>query len=214
MNEIDDLQQKKIDLPIWEWPKSGWWLTAASLALGILAVFLKGFTDIKFLYQIALAIAIVALSPIAIKLVIHLGRLLATLIRRLIIFGQLLEELRQTTDNLIRTQETISFFRNNLLQTNFVEILRLQYFKQKLYLVVYRNQEKELEEGNKLVVLDTNDGLIMGYFNVTEVRRDEYIAEVNGSVDPLWMGYLRQTGESEMRVPANLVAILLPKEIV
>ena len=63
--------------------------------------------------------------------------------------------------------------------------------------------------GDIVDVLDQDDNKFMGRFKVTESRENDYYAEGIINIDALWLGYVRQQGETTV-IP-HMVAICIHK---
>jgi hypothetical protein len=62
---------------------------------------------------------------------------------------------------------------------------------------------------DRVEIIDTEDGMSMGQFKVTEIRTDVYYAEEIGHIDPVWSGYIRGKGETEV-IP-HMIAMHIPR---
>ena len=91
------------------------------------------------------------------------------------------------------------------------EIEKTLYYNEILYLLLRKKRGTKLEIGHKVIVLDAQDGGIMGEFKVSEVLSTEYRARAD-FVNPVWLGFVHQDGKAEMPTPPNVLAYFMPKD--
>lgn len=72
------------------------------------------------------------------------------------------------------------------------------------------DNEASLAVGDKVLVVDTADLYEMGTFKVVEKREKQCYAVGGHDVDSLWLGELRETGETSVVV--EKVAILVEQD--
>ena len=82
-------------------------------------------------------------------------------------------------------------------------------FEEGKLVIALEDSESSLDEGDKVLVVDTADFYEMGTFEVVEKRQKECYAVGGADVDGLWLQRLRQTGEKSMIV--QKVAILVTR---
>ena len=147
------------------------------LSPGIVPVVYWGFSIFKYI------ILRVTLYPKVYRLYIHAIRELALLNRGFI-------------DLIKRTSENRYF-----------EIKIASFYDRSYFISIQKRKDLILKKNYKVVVSHISDNRIMGMFQVTDVRKDEYIANNIGMIDPVWAGYIRQRGE--IHINPNLVATYL-----
>jgi hypothetical protein len=81
--------------------------------------------------------------------------------------------------------------------------------KGRLFISLEKLDKPVLQAQDTLIVFDTSDGMLMGSFEITEVRRNAYIAQGVSDIDELWLGEAMQTGPTDI-VP-NMEAIYFPE---
>lgn len=94
----------------------------------------------------------------------------------------------------------------NALASHVFEISRASLDQGKIVIAVRKSLRAALYQDDMLVVVDTEDGLVMGTFTVTEERAEEYYAVGGDDVDRVWLGSMMERIETSM-LP-NKVAIL------
>ena len=93
--------------------------------------------------------------------------------------------------------------------SNIYEISRAAYIQGKLYISIAKKRSRRVSEGETFAVLHKDDGLLMGLFEVKEIRENDVYALGVSNVDPLWLGYIIQRGEAEIN--PSLLAIYVPR---
>ena len=90
------------------------------------------------------------------------------------------------------------------------EIIRVANVNGKMFIVIQKRKTPKIYQGDSMVVVHKEDGLLMGIFQVTEIRLKEIYAQGISDLDAVWSGYVRQRGEVHMT--PNLAAIYIPQE--
>lgn len=90
-----------------------------------------------------------------------------------------------------------------------LHLMRGRIIDGKLYLSIARGAESPLGVDDQIVVIHLADRLTMGMFKIVQVRDADYYAVATSAVDPVWLGQVREVGESSMF--PNMVAIPVPE---
>jgi hypothetical protein len=61
-----------------------------------------------------------------------------------------------------------------------------------LYILLPKVKGVRLQKGNLIVVIDTNDGMAMGFFEIIQIRKSDYLAEGKSGIDALWLGFVKE----------------------
>lgn len=196
------------------WPRLRWrWEFLLSLVPFILAVVTLAFPELVTDPRLAnLRVTIAAASLFGLVLVPLLD--LAT--RAMVIAGRRIGAYPRLHLAATSQHETIADFRRNLSQLlvalyeqPLAEIGGILYENGTLYISIAREQVHDLLRiGDRFVVVDTSDALVMGIFRVTELRTTEYYAQGVAGIDPLWTSYMSGVGHVTM-VP-HMAAIAVP----
>jgi len=152
------------------------------------------------------------LSPILVPNIIWLICSVMIILKRIICYPKLYNITVQKLSDIIKLKDSIIKLSESIESNNTFEITSATcYEKNLLYIAIRKNNNKKLEKFDNILTLDRKDGKIMGLFQITEVKENEYYAEEKSNIDPLWKGYVKQNGEISM-IP-NIIAIYLKKEI-
>jgi hypothetical protein len=88
------------------------------------------------------------------------------------------------------------------------QITKVQFYNNVIYLILSKKRTQNLTIGDEIKVLDTNDGSLMGTFEICENNPTEFRAKVSDYISPLWEGFIRQPGNAESSALPNAMAIL------
>ena len=97
---------------------------------------------------------------------------------------------------------------SNSLSTRIFEIKGAKHQQDKLYILLRKNSELNLNKGDPLLVIDKTDLTFMGQFEITEVLNTGYYAIGVKNIDSVWLGYMREKGETTMM--PNIIAVYVP----
>lgn len=170
---------------------------------GVISLLLLVFTTPSLNTIIGIIVLVFVLSFVVTPLLVYLWQIANVIYKRYVLHDRILDALQ-------KSQNAVQALATQLDRERFIEIHGLQFVKEKLYITI-KKKAAGLQIGNHLVVIDTSDLYPIGYFVISEVRQDDYVA-VGIEIDSLWMGYVRNTGPAEMSVPANSAAMLVPEE--
>ena len=92
------------------------------------------------------------------------------------------------------------------------QILRATYYKEQLGIYVQKLSAPVLERGDRLLVVDVEDFMTIGEFQVDEIRPHEYYAiAIDRAQFAVWIGYIKEQGKHETTPPPHTVAVFIPK---
>jgi predicted DNA-binding antitoxin AbrB/MazE fold protein len=193
-----------------EWPRwkySSKWLTYIASILAIVVFFIPNavffIPNLKLKYRIILAIFFLLL-PVLIQTFLLITKTIVIMFKRINYYPNLYNYYQNDCSKL---REIIELFYYVNIKDKILEIKGAKYQKGDLYIVLKNNSKLNLKEGNKIIVIDKKDLVYLGQFEITEVRNSEYFAVGVRNIDPVWRGYVRQEGETD--IMPNTVAIYL-----
>ncbi len=196
------------------WPKFSWnvtkWFTIGSFVIGALLLIFPDWSEGKFDEYRILAAVLIIMSPFllftAFPWILQAGFVTIKRVRR---YTKLLEAYNAESSKLTELQKTMVAYLQNQINYNKYEI-RLAAFKDgKLYILLPRHSVSRMALGDIAEVIDVRDSLPMGQFIVTEIRDEFYYAVGINHVDQVWLGYVRQQGETKFT--PYLIAIHIPQ---
>jgi hypothetical protein len=99
---------------------------------------------------------------------------------------------------------------NSIADERQFEIIRVANLNGKMFIVIQKRKTPVINQGDSMAVVHKEDGLLMGIFQVTEIKSKEIYAQGISDIDAVWDGYVRQYGE--VHTLPSLVAIYIPQE--
>ena len=208
---MPELLKPKIEWPRWSWRDSGWWLTAFGAIFAAVIFVQPATSKHSFWLRLGISLAWFVSASVVILSVEHLVKTCLVAISRMKAYDGLYDVAEQQTQQMAKAQETILELSQELTSGRRFEIEKTLFYDDGLYVVLRKNRGSRLEEGDRVRVIDTEDGGIMGVFKVNEVRSDGYRARAD-YVNPVWLGFVHQDGKAEMSAPPNTIALLMPKD--
>ena len=183
------------------WPRLEWrnemWLALIPMLLAFLIFFWPELAAQESLHCLRLAVGIpMLLAPIWVPLLTWLFKAGAVLCRRVRSYPTLYRHARSETDRLDEMRRYLFTIARGISNSRSFEISRARWYDSRLFIVFTKSKSSTLNQGDTLVAVHTEDGRAMGVFEVTEVRDHEYYAVGTSNIDPLWLGYVRQHGET------------------
>lgn len=201
-----------LNWPRWRW-LSAQWLGISGLIISSIAFFVQG-PDQPLRIRIFITVAVLVLVTLLLPALVWLWGVATVTYKRVRSYPLLLQHAQRDATKLARAEEALNqaekwIFSLVAIGRKF-ELAKARYDREKLYIVLKVREDLELFKGDILAVIHTDDQRRMGWFTVTEERGDGYYAVGTDSVDPLWMGDMRERGE--VTVLPYMFAILVRRK--
>ncbi len=214
MNERKQKIAKKIIDRELLWPKLHWratpYFTAVSVLIAIILFAFPGLSEGRFdQYRILIAILIILLPFILFTGIPWLYRAIPTIIKRVVYYTEIRRVYLETKKDYTELQKTMVEYLMNQIDCHKLEINLAGFKGGKLYLLLLRKPEVYIELGDIVEVIDSSDYMPMGQFKITEMRSEVYYAEEASHVDKLWLGYVKEHGETKFS--PNITALHIPR---
>lgn len=200
--------------PRWHLPDSAWWFTVWGGVAALITFLFVSFSSVGLFARIIITAFAFLIAPLGVSIFSYGYKLLCYIRKRLSVYDDLYIDWLTLNERLSKANETVLSLGSSVERKNVLELKRVHFFRDKLHVFIKKRRGLSLEEGQLIVVIDISDGLTLGYFRVSEVRQSEYLAQQeDDSIDPLWLGFIKNTGESEMYPPAGSVGLLVSEDI-
>lgn len=148
--------------------------------------------------------------PLAVLSIAYAGRGVKVLMLRISSYNIIVERLVTVSHELGQTKQMVTALvqeQNDLPQFEIERVLR---YGEDVYIRLAFSL-LALELNDRIAVVDRADGMVLGHFDVTEVKREGYQARSVGTLNPVWSGFLRQTTQVDTPPPPGSVALLIAK---
>lgn len=173
--------------------------------MGLVPIFAPNLSDARIYLRYRYVIGIILLSsPFLIPIIYWLGKSAVVLFRRGMFYVSATDSIEDLSNQLAEIKSNIF----DLLQASSYQIFEINvasFVKGSIYLSISNQDGPVLSIGDKLSVVDLDDAMMLGVFEVMQIRTSDYYARASGFVDPLFSGYIRQQQQTEM-LP-NIVAM-------
>ena len=196
------------------WPKLHWrattYFTVVSGLLTILLFAFPGLSEGRFdQYRILIAVLIIIFPFILFTGIPWLYRAIPTIVKRVIYYTEIRRGYLETKKDFTELQKTMAEYLMNQIDCHKLEINLAGFKDGKIYLLLLRKSEVNVELGDIVEVIDSRDYMRMGQFKITEIRSEVYYAEEASHVDKLWLGYVKERGETKFS--PNMTALHIPR---
>jgi hypothetical protein len=205
----------KWEWPRWNWRDAGLWFTISGTIISFLTYIVPSLPRRPLQTRLIIAGVTFVASGLVFLFLAHLCRVLRVAWGRLQAYQELSDLAERRWEKIAqieeqRDREAFQYqeaIRDLLVMTGAkrFEMDRTQYYDNTLYIVLKKLRGIKLEKKHKVSVFDMETYNILGVFEVTEERDNKYWARNVGQIDPVWLGYAREPGNSE--APPNTVAI-------
>ena len=212
---VNDQKAQEHFPPPLEWPKIKWqaevWWTIFPSLLGIILFFFPQLTANSTLAQYRLIIGVpLALAPLIVPFVLWLLMVCKVVIERANYYSSLQLKADQAIDDVEHLRKSYFDLAKQIADERQFEIISVANVDGKMFILIQKRKTPKVHQGDSMIVVHKEDGLLMGIFQVIEVRSKEIYAQGISNLDAVWSGYVRQQGE--IRMTPNLAAIYIPQE--
>jgi hypothetical protein len=196
-------KEKKTEWPKWQKWESAWWFTFIGAICGLVLLVFPSLIDAPLWIRLIVVIGMVLL-PLVISSVRYLFQISSVILSRVHNYSNLYTMFEQSSRVILSLMKQLIAIRG-------FEIDRVSNYNHDLYITFKKKKGITLQQGDLVSVIDTREGIIMGSFQITEIRENEYRAKNSGYIDPVWRGYIYQAGKAESVPPPDTIAIHLPQ---
>ena len=227
---MENLSSSKVSWPRWTWHGSEWWFATLGTLFSLLIFVYPGLSGHRLGPRIAIAVLAFVLAPLLALTIIHLFKTCGVLRSRMASYNHLhqvigdkdrllesrsqeLSDIIEQKDRQIAQAQAIILELWEIAGIRKVEIEKTVLYNGQLYVVLRKRRGLRLVVSHKVTVLDINTGGVMGIFEVTEERGNEYWAKSSGVVDAVWLGFVQQSGNTQAPPPPETVAFYVPREV-
>lgn len=192
----------------WHWPKSGLLFTIASGIISIIVViFVNAFSEWLLAIRIAVVVGAFIL-PLFVAFMVQSSARLIVSIRRAHNYPITLQKLAEARNATEKHKQLITRLLGERRRWLMFAISGAYVFEDRPLIHIEKKRGTTIGTADTFSVVDENSGQHYGTFTYLESRREHYVAESNGDIDPLWHGYLRENPGTEMPVPPGMCAVL------
>jgi hypothetical protein len=198
--------------PTLSWPKWDWRfnlsLSVISAVIALVIFFFPGFaTENSKLQVIRITVGFVfALFPIFVPGFLWCWNAGRVLCQRIGNYPRLHQYAQRGRDELTELYGFVSSYIQNEFSNRAFEITAAMCGHDDFYIILKKRESPKLVEGSRLAAIDTKDGKLMGWFEVTEERSTGYYARNVSHLDIVWKSYVLKLGESHV-IP-HIIAFL------
>ncbi|HRH41244.1 MAG TPA: hypothetical protein PKY82_06325 [Pyrinomonadaceae bacterium] len=190
----------------------GWLVLLLSVLFGIFGI-VALFSDLGFSQEVTQYRYYILLLSLSLASLIVLVWLLVVTILENIKFQEKINKLEKNEQSLIHSQQAILSLLQEITKHREFEIIKVQFYENSVYIILSKKKTQSLIIGDEIKVFDTEDGKVLGIFEISENKTTTFTAKVNGFIDAVWSGYIHNQGNAETSAPPNTIAILFPKEV-
>jgi hypothetical protein len=201
---------ERLVFPIISW-RSEFWLAFIPFAFSLVPLAFPNLPNLDWYKERGTSFAIILfLFPFLIPLTIWVVRSFVVSVKRIHKFSLLFAEnekhkgeVREIRQNVSELLERMSGQKAFDVSSAFIGQ------KNDFYILMPMVKGVKLQKGNVLVVVDTHDGMAMGFFEIIQIKAHEYLAEGKSGIDPLWLGYVKE--QRNVSVLPYFIAVYVPQ---
>ncbi|TWU61112.1 hypothetical protein V7x_54240 [Crateriforma conspicua] len=201
-----DEDAPELEYPKYQWPTSGWWFTIVGTLFGGIVFLAPNAIDMPILSRVLLFVA-VAIAPAAVIFASTFLRRFVTFFRRGKNYEIALSNIAQLRDEISRGTQLTNLLLQERQNTRALQIEHGYYYDNYAYISLHRKKGFAVAVGDVLTVVDQTNGRNLGDFQITELKPKTYVGKATGDIDPLWLGYIVQTGTTPSAPPPDSLAI-------
>ena len=213
MSKTNQKTEREMTFGELSWPKPQWrvtrYLTIVSTLVAIVVFVIPGLSGGDFESRRIVIAVIVIVIPLVVSTGIPwLYRAIRVIVKRVSYYSEIRRIYLETRKDFMELQKAMAGYLMNQVGRDELEIQLAAFKNGKIFLLLSRKAEVNIELGDVVEVVDNRDYKSMGQFRITEIRGEVYYAEEVSHVDKLWLGYVKIRGET--RFLPNMIAIRMP----
>lgn len=214
MKKTTDKSQKtfyRLDFPSIAW-RSDYWPGLIGFFIGLIPLFFPNLTDIDWYrtYRIPIGIILV-LMPAIIPIFLWVWRTLDIASKRICQFPELFENYNLVEQEKQDLQRNFYCLLTGLPEKEGVELVAAEFQKSRYVITIRKMRSEKFQKGDLVAVVDRRDNLVLGNFEIIQIRSGDYIAENRNSINPVWAGDIREKGT--ISILPNLFAYKIPQGV-
>lgn len=202
----------------WSWGNAEWWSglfgAVATGAFLILPASQDTLAKGSLFYRVFFA-ALIFIVPYVLRFAWFFGKRLLLLFWKANWYDTVFGAFERQRTEKEQMQEVAMQLRQQLYANRQFEIGSVRFYNDQIYITLVKSKgATKLSSGDRLSVLGTEDGALMGNFEVKEDKPKEYLAIEVNSMAPIWEGLVREAakaGNFETLPPPLCVALFLVK---
>lgn len=199
---------REIVYPRLAWPRTGWWFTVLGTLIGITIVLYPDITSLKLTHRVAIAVGLIILPGLMVIL-LCLAKVIIVFFRRAVNFDALLTEINGLEQKLESAQFAVGRLIQERANRNAYPIVFCYTYENRTFIGLRKKKGPTISDGQKVTVIDTQTGYVMGHFCVMRQTDDHYLCEREGYMDALWLGNIKQHGSQHSEAPPEALAIAI-----
>lgn len=213
MSKTNQKTEREMTFGELSWPKPQWrvtrYLTIVSTLLAIVVFVIPGLSggDLES-RRIVIAVIVIVIPVVVFTGIPWLYRAIRVIVKRVSYYSEIRRIHLETRKDFMELQKAMTGYLMNQVGRDELEIQLAAFKNGKIFLLLSRKAEVNIELGDVVEVVDNRDYKSMGQFRITEIRSEVYYAEEVSHVDKLWLGYVKIRGET--RFLPNMIAIRMP----
>lgn len=196
--------------PSFRWKDSGWWFTVSGTTAALLFFLVPRGAALDVRGRLLVCFSLL-LAPSGLLLLRYLASAAKMIVVRIFYYSKVYALFEQSLARAAALEQHLSEYVGD--QTRY-EILAVQWHRERgdVYLVIQKKSGKPRDIGAWFTAYDRSDGRLMAELEIIEVRDRGYLAKVNGYIDPLWLGEVRDRDMPEIPPPPEVWAYIRPRQ--
>lgn len=199
-----------IPWPSWRWEGSGWWQTIAASILAAATLIAPALSTKPLFERLVLLLGAFVVAPLVVLTITYIARVLRVVVLRALAYERVVQQSIEAQHELTATKTMLSSAVRGQHQLPTFEITSILKYGGNIYLNLSLGLDA-LSSGDQIALVDTTDGMLLGEFEVTNVKQSGYQAKGTRPPNPVWLGYLRESNQMELPPPPGAVALLVAK---
>lgn len=202
--------QNRLDYPRLRWPASGWWFTAVGTLISVALVLFPGVTGLTGRNRLVLILLLISV-PGAIVLSLHVTTRARVFVRRALRYGAFQDAIESLEGQLGAAERSLSSILEERKRRNAFGVAYCYGFENRTFIALRKKKGPAVTPGAEVAVVEQGSKSLLGKFKVLKDDGSYYVCELDGFMDALWLGHVKQSGAQRSEAPPEAVAWVLPE---
>ena len=161
--------------PRWRWEGPSWWQTVAGSILAAAAVLAPALGNQPAVVRVAAIVAAFVAAPLLVLTSVYIARIVRIVVLRVLTHERMGQALNAVREELVETKRMLTSIVQSRSELPVFEVERVERHGDEIYINVSFSIT-ELNLGDRLALVDTEDAMMFGEFEVASVKRNGYQA--------------------------------------
>jgi len=196
----------QLDYPRFHWPTSGWWFTVLGVVLSLGSFIFPPVAGASLWSRACFSLTVVVIPPLVIA-ALYCAKAAKVFCRRALCYGGNMRKISLLQERIEVAQCTVVGLVAERQARTPLTIDYCYTSGEQVIIALRKKPGPALRCGAGVAVIDLQTGSVMGSFKMVRERDGRYLCRLDGYMDALWLGDIKQHGSQRSEAPLDAIAL-------